>query len=679
MFLKVITTTSSSSALSDHAPSSSEDPPQRPWRWTGWCDGAATPIIHCDSASTKTLVADEGQMVIDQAKDAVEESCWSSKLQNPACGRRREDEGGSRRRVREQRTQERAAVEASADDCYRGHDWNRALPCYWGRHRQCWPARSSARVWNNWFAHVRFIHSSADQRASSSVLTLILIRNLVLYCFAPYVWDIRTWGVVSSLGEICTLIPTPGAFSQLSARFVDPALGFTLGWNYWLSWAFTLPAELSAISIIVKFWLPDVPSYVWAIVSIIPLTALNLLGARGYGEAEYWLSLIKVIVIILFIIVGTFAPSHFRSESLIVSLTPLSQHQVGIAIDLGANKDLGFIGGSNWNVPGAPIGEADVDGPVSTRQFVAILGAFTTAFYAYGGTELAGLASGEAANPRKTVPRAIRGAFLRILIFYLLTVLVVGLIIPATDPTLGTSDISASPFTRVFQYSGIKGAEHLMNAVIILDLIDPPTRPLRRQILHLRMLPHAHGSRARGQSATNIRSREQPGRSRVLPRHLPGARMRRFVTLWGDGVVFNYLVHILGMSNLLTWLTINETHIRIRIGWVKQGNRVQDLPYIAPLLSFPDILLGHWALSNRRNHLLRGDVGVRPRVHVPVVLGAPVVLWSLYWIWGVEWNELVPYEDMDFDTFRINWRPGMDDGDSTEKKGMVKRIISALA
>jgi len=100
------------------------------------------------------------------------------------------------------------------------------------------------------------------------------------------------------------MYPVSGAFSTFGTRFVSPALGFTLGWNYWFQWSLSIPSELTAAAIILQFWTPRLVPWQWAIIIIVPIFALQLIHVRAYGESEYWFAMIKVIMIILFIIVG---------------------------------------------------------------------------------------------------------------------------------------------------------------------------------------------------------------------------------------------------------------------------------------------------------------------------------------------------------------------------------------
>ncbi|MDK6900683.1 gamma-aminobutyrate permease, partial [Streptococcus agalactiae] len=89
------------------------------------------------------------------------------------------------------------------------------------------------------------------------------------------------------LGEMSTYLPVSGAFEEYSTRFVSPSFGFAIGWNYWYNWAITVAAELVAAALIMRYWLPDVPSWIWSATFLVLLFGLNALSTRAYGESEF--------------------------------------------------------------------------------------------------------------------------------------------------------------------------------------------------------------------------------------------------------------------------------------------------------------------------------------------------------------------------------------------------------
>lgn len=176
---------------------------------------------------------------------------------------------------------------------------------------------------------------------------------------------IMVYFLMTSLGEMATYMPVSGSFSSYATRFVDPAFGFALGWNYWFNWAVTLAVEIAAAAIIMKFWLPEVPSIIWSALFLGLVFMLNALSIKSYGESEYWFSLVKVVAIIFFIIIGLLTI-------------------------------LGVFGGEVIGFENFTMGEAPFKG-----GFLSIISIFLIAGFSFQGTELVGIAAGESENPEK--------------------------------------------------------------------------------------------------------------------------------------------------------------------------------------------------------------------------------------------------------------------------------------
>lgn len=106
--------------------------------------------------------------------------------------------------------------------------------------------------------------------------------------------------MMNALGEMAVIFPVSGSFAQYATRFLDPAWGFAMGWMYVFSWLVTLPLEIVAASITIEYWNPGVSSAVWAAIFWLVIISINLFGVKGYAEAEFVLSIIKIIAIIGF-------------------------------------------------------------------------------------------------------------------------------------------------------------------------------------------------------------------------------------------------------------------------------------------------------------------------------------------------------------------------------------------
>ena len=365
--------------------------------------------------------------------------------------------------------------------------------------------------------------------------------------------------LMQSLGEMSAKIPVAGSFQSFATRFVSPSFGFAIGWNYWFNWAITVAAELVAAGIIMDFWFPGVPGWVWAGIFLLVLTGLNALSAKAFGESEFWLSLIKVSAVVLFLIAGV-----------LMIFGILGDNSPGLSN--WENRDDVFHGG--W---------------------VSIISVFMVAGFSFQGTELVGVAAGEAKNPRREVPKAIRTVFWRIMLFYIGAIFIIGCLIPFTDPSLlasGESDIASSPFTLVFSRAGIAFAAALMNAVILTAILSAGNSGLYAStrmlyaMAHDGMAPKIFGrTNARGVPIAALLATAAVGLFGFLS------------AIVGQGAAYSWLLNMSGLCGFIVWAGIAVSHYRFRRGFLAQGNKVSDLPYkaslfpIGPLLAFALLIL----------------------------------------------------------------------------------------
>jgi lysine-specific permease len=112
--------------------------------------------------------------------------------------------------------------------------------------------------------------------------------------------------VMRSLGEMTTFLPLSGSFARYGSRFVDSSMGFMCGWNYWFGWAIGTPIQVQSAASFLKIWFPAVPEYVWFSIILGILTIINLFSVKDLAEVEFWISLVKVVSIVTFIITCKF-------------------------------------------------------------------------------------------------------------------------------------------------------------------------------------------------------------------------------------------------------------------------------------------------------------------------------------------------------------------------------------
>jgi len=368
---------------------------------------------------------------------------------------------------------------------------------------------------------------------------------------AYFLIGIMVYFLMTSLGEMAAYMPSSGSFYVYASTFVDPALGYALGWNYWYNWAITVASEISAASLIMSFWFPHGSPFIWNALFLIIVVTVNSFTIRGFGTAEYWFSFIKISAVIVFILVGT---------AMIVGL--IGHHTAGI---------------SYWTIGDAPF----------HGGWLTAFSAFMLAGYSFQGTELIGIAAGESHEPDKSIPKAVGQIFWRIVLFFILSLLVISILIPYTSPELAGSTVELSPFTLIFKQTGITFAASFMNAVILIAILSAGNSGMYAST---RMLWYLG------------RKRHVPALFGKLTKHgVPiyalaastlVAMLAFLSSLYGNGVVYFWLVNASSLSGFIAWLGIAVSHYRFRKAYIIQGHDINDLPYIAkgypyaPLLAF---------------------------------------------------------------------------------------------
>jgi len=351
---------------------------------------------------------------------------------------------------------------------------------------------------------------------------------------------------VMALGELATMYPVNGSFYNYSVRFIDPAWGFAMGWNYVLNWLVVLPFELTTAGITIAFWTNgDINVGAWISIFLVILMVINYFGVRGYGEVEFILGSIKVIAVVGFIILG-------------------------IIIDCGGvpTDHRGYLGFHYWS-----------DGNAFKNGFHGFCSVFITAAFSFGGTELVGLAAAEAANPRKTVPRATKQVFWRISMFYIVSLLILGIIISSSDDDLSkassSGDTKYSPFVLAIQRANIKALPSIFNAVITISVISVANSSAYGSTRTIQALCQQGMGPSWG---AKIDSKGRPWVALIVV--LAFGLLAYINEAKDGGQVFDWLLALSGLSSFFTWGSICLAHIRFRWAWTKiNGRSTDELPF----------------------------------------------------------------------------------------------------
>ncbi|KAJ7937354.1 amino acid permease [Mycena leptocephala] len=449
-----------------------------------------------------------------------------------------------------------------------------------------------------------------------------------------------TYSVMISLGEMVAYLPIPGGHIKLAERFVDPAFSFTMGWNYWYNWIIVLPAELSAASYCIAMSgflsftqvAAELSNFkAWITIIMVVVIAINMCGAGVYGEAEFIFASIKVITITGLIILG-------------------------IVLDLGGEwcfEGLITTGFRYWKHPGPFVQYNGISG--AKGQFLGWWAVMTQAAFSYIGTEIVAIAAGEAKNPRRNLPKAIKRVYIRILLFYIGGVIIIGLLVPSNDPglNLGSGTAASSPFVIAIQRSGIRALPSIINACLLTSAWSAGSSDLYTSSRAL------YGLAAAGNAPRIF--------LKTLSNGLPVASIV-FCSLFsclaymgvtsGSGKVFGWFANMTAIAGLMTWFGICLTYIRFYKGMKAQGYERKHLPFASPLQPFAAwyamifclvICFGNWVVADFVTNYL-------PLALFPVLyLGAKFYYWkqggSLFWVSAEKMDFVTNIAEIEADTY----------------------------
>lgn len=354
--------------------------------------------------------------------------------------------------------------------------------------------------------------------------------------------------VVTAITEVAAHLPLAGGtMSYFGFRYGSSSLGFAMGWLYWYSLGILVPYEITAASLVIGYWDSPVNIGVWITIFIIVIIGLNFFPVGVYGETEFWFASLKVfmmigLLILSFILFWGGGPSHQR---------------------------LGF---HYWKDPGAVstyIKEGDA-GRMIAFTSTLVLSAFPFTF----APELLVVTGGEMQSPRRNLPIAAKRYFYRLIIFYIGSVLAIGVICAHNDKALtnGGAGAKASAFTVGITNAGIHGLGSVVNAVIITSGWSSGNSFLYISSRSLYSLAIA------GNAPAVFKKCTRGG----VPYMAVGASACFSVLAYlncgeSGSTVFTWFVNLTNTSGFLSWICCCIVYLRFRKACIAQG--ITDLPY----------------------------------------------------------------------------------------------------
>ncbi|KAI1770683.1 amino acid permease/ SLC12A domain-containing protein [Hypoxylon cercidicola] len=345
------------------------------------------------------------------------------------------------------------------------------------------------------------------------------------------------WITMCALGELSAAFPVTGSFYEYSVRFISPAWGFSMGWNYVMNFLLIVAFELVVMILCVQYWLPDMlPEHILP-AFIAGLILVNAFGAKWYAEMENFFALCKMLVLTSFVIVAIVilrkvVPSDSRSAD-----------ELGIHIwERGAFKN----------------------GPAG------FLYVFMAAGMAYGGTEMLGLMAAECKSPEKVMPLACKIVPIRIVWLYLLPILMVGFVL---DVPLEPGVISGgvSPFVAAMDQAGLHIVGTIFNSIIILAIFSMASASVFASSRALQAI----SARGMGPAIFAKVKWGHPIWALVLVYIFS---LLSFIKAAQNGDrIFEWLLALAAGSNYFTWISICVCHIRLRLAIRNQGLNKEDI------------------------------------------------------------------------------------------------------
>ena len=374
------------------------------------------------------------------------------------------------------------------------------------------------------------------------------VGAIIAYIFGGLI----AYMVMLCLGELAVHMPVSGSFGAYAKQYIGPGTGYTITWLYWLTWSVTLGTEFTAAALLMQEWFPHISMWIWTLIFGGVVFSLNMISTRLFAESEFWLSLVKVVTVIAFIVLGLMAIfgavsyQGYSSAPLFSNLTAQGWFPEGLF-------------------------------PIFATMLIVN--------FAFSGTELIGVAAGETENPAKNVPKAINTAIWRLLIFFVGTIIVISALLPHNMAGLDAHGVSSSPFVTVFNHIGIPYAVDIIRFVIITALLSAANSGL---FAASRMMWALSNKKQLPAVFAKVNKRGIPYVAVMVTMMgaLPGLLSEQF----SPELIFKNLLGVAAFTMVIVWMSICLSQFNFRRQWYKEGHTTAELGFAAPLFPIVPIL-----------------------------------------------------------------------------------------
>ncbi len=369
------------------------------------------------------------------------------------------------------------------------------------------------------------------QSAGPSIILGYMIGGLIAFL------------IMRQLGEMIVHEPVTGSFSYFAFKYWGKFSGFLTGWNYWILYILVAMTELTAIGKYINYWWPEIPAWASVLFFFVLVTVMNLANVKIYGESEFWLSLIKVLAIVMMILFGVY---------------------LLFTADVNSSASISNL----W-----------AHGGFFPNGFEGLLYMLAFMMFAFGGIELISMAAAETENPDHNIPKAVNQTVIRVFLFYICSLAILLSLVPWNQLNLG--DLEHSPFVMIFNLMGIDWAAHLLNFIILtasLSVCNSGMYANSRMLL---------GLAEQGNAPKLFKQVSRKG--------IPVAAVLFSALLIFGCVLLNYfvpekalsyLIYIVVAAAVLNWVMISLIHLKFRQAMRKEGIQSKFPALFAPFTNY---------------------------------------------------------------------------------------------
>ncbi|TKJ90661.1 amino acid permease [Paenibacillus sp. PK4536] len=382
--------------------------------------------------------------------------------------------------------------------------------------------------------------------------------------------------VMGAIAEMATVYPNMNMKDFIRQAFGE-RLSFIVGWLYCFMWLSVCVIEVIAAGSFLQYWMPDVPLWILSLASAVFILLINTMSVGNLGEVEFWLAGIKIGMIIVFIALGGL---------LLFGIIPSD--------------------------PTPYLSNFTAHGGFFPNGWTAIISALLVVMFSYGGSELIGLTLTETENADKILPKVVKSFILRVVLFYTLPILIICGLIPWNQ----LSD-QTSPFVQVLSSTGLQGAAHIMNFILITAVLSAANSGIYGAT---RMLHSLATNNEAPKALAKTSSKGVPINSLILCAVvLLGGAMLAYVA---QDQVFGILLAVPGFVVLLVWISICLAQLKLRKVYpIEPTFRIWGYPYITGITTLCLAVIAILFIFDANNRISIGAC---------LIFLAFLIVWSIF-------------------------------------------------